>query len=139
MLLAAKWIEDKDGKITNEKTKKELCTEACKVPNYGETGYITVVSNGEVMSLKGGETKQGTEVILETKVVNDKKQKWKRSRPTSKGYFTLQNAATAPGDLYLDQMADGNLTNGMFKAPEVPSGTPQGITKYILNTVLASS
>ena len=138
MLLAAQWIE-KDGKITNKETKKKLCTEACKVPNYGETGYITVVSSGKVMSLKGGETKQGTEVILETKVVNDKKQKWKRSRPTSKGYFTLQNAATATGDLYLTSTADGKLTNGMFEAPKIPLDTPKGIKKNILNTVLASS
>ena len=119
MLLAAQWIE-KDGKITNKETKKDLCAETCKIPNYGENNYITVITTEKVMSLKGGETKQGTEVILETKVVADK-QLWTRSRPTSDGYFTLQNAATAGGDLYLASTGDGKLTNGMAEGPEIPT------------------
>ena len=93
MLLADQWIE-KVGKITNKKTKKYLCTETCIIPKYGEKSYITVETSGKVMSLKGGETKQGTEVILENKVAADK-QLWTRSRPTSNGYFTFQSAATA--------------------------------------------
>ena len=80
------------------------------------------------MSLKGGETKQGTEVILENKVADSDKQHWTRSRPTSNGYFTLQSAATA--DLYLALMADGTLTNGMAEAPEIPPDTPKGIKTY---------
>ena len=93
LLLADQWIE-KVGKITNKKTKKYLCTETCIIPKYGEKSYITVETSGKVMSLKGGETKRGTEVILETKVAADK-QLWTRSRPTSNGYFTFQSAATA--------------------------------------------
>ena len=119
MLLAAQWIE-KDGKIKNKKTKKDLCTDTCTVPNYGKKDFITVITSGKVMSLKGGETKQGTEVILETKVAADK-QRWTRSRPTSDGYFTLQNAATAGGDLYLASTGDGKLTNGMAEGPEIPT------------------
>ena len=131
MLLASQWIE-KIGKITNKMTKEDLCPEACTVPNYGKKGYITVVAGGKVMGLKGGETKQGTEVILETKIApSAEKQHWTRSRPTSDGHFTLQNAATADGDLYLDSMADGTLTNGMSEAPEIPAGTPKGIKIYI--------
>ena len=118
MLLVAQWIE-KDGKITNKKTKKYLCTDTCTVPKYGEKGYIMEVSSEKVMSLKDGETKQGTEVILETKVVADK-QRWTRSRPTSDGYFTLQSAATAGSDLYLASTGDGKLTNGMAEGPEIP-------------------
>ena len=143
MLLAVQWIE-KDGKITNKKTKKDLCTETCTVPKYGKKGYITVVTSGKVMSLKGGETKEGTEVILETKVADSDKQHWTRSRPTSDGYFTLQSAATAGGDLYLASMGDGTLTNGMAEAPEIPPDTPKGIKTYstyvyVLVTVLTSS
>ena len=93
MFLAAQWIE-KDGKFTNKKTGKYLCTDNCTIPNYGKKSYITVITSGKVMSLKGGETKQGTEVILENKVAADK-QLWTRSRPTSDGYFTFQSAATA--------------------------------------------
>ena len=119
MLLAAQWIE-KDGKTTNKKTKKDLCTDKCTIPNYGKKDFITVITSGKVMSLKGGETKQGTEVILETKVAADK-QRWTRSRPTSNGYFTLQNAATAGGDLYLASTGDGKLTNGMAEGPEIPT------------------
>ena len=119
MLLVAQWIE-KDGKITNKETKKDLCTDKCTIPNYGKKDFITVITSGKVMSLKGGETKQGTEVILETKVAADK-QLWTRSRPTSDGYFTLQNAATAGGDLYLASTGDGKLTNGMAEGPEIPT------------------
>jgi len=119
---SAQWIE-KDGKITNKKTKKDLCTETCTFPNYGKKGYI--MDDVKVMSLKGGETKKGTEVILETKVAASDKQHWTRSRPTSDGYFTLQSAATAGGDLYLASMADGTLTNGMSEAPEIPPNTPK--------------
>ena len=126
MLLAAQWIE-KDGKITNKKTKKDLCPETCTFPKYGEKGYITVVTSGKVMSLKGGDTTQGTEVILETKVADSDKQHWTRSRPTSNGYFTLQSAASG---LYLALMADGTLTNGMAEAPEIPPDTPKGIKTY---------
>ena len=126
MLLAAQWIE-KNGKITNKKTKKDLCTETCTVPKYGEKGYITEVTSGKVMSLKGGDTTEGTEVILETIVADSDKQHWTRSRPTSNGYFTLQSAAT---DLYLALMADGTLTNGMAEAPEIPPDTPKGIKTY---------
>ena len=129
MLLAAQWIE-KDGKIANKKTKKDLCTETCTYPNYGEKGYITVVTSGKVMSLKGGETMEGTEVILENKVADSDKQHWTRSRPTSNGYFTLQSAATADTDLYLASMGDGTLTNGMAEAPEIPPDTPKGIKIY---------
>ena len=118
MLLAAQWIE-KDGKTTNKKTKKDLCTDKCTIPNYGKKDFITVITSGKVMSLKGGETKQGTEVILETKVAADK-QLWTRSRPTSDGYFTFQSAAAAGSDLYLALMEDGTLTNGMTEGPEIP-------------------
>ena len=103
MLLAAQWMMEKDGKITNKKTKKDLCTETCTVPKYGKKGYIAVVTSGKVMSLKGGETKQGTEVILENKVADSDKQHWTRSRPTSDGYFTLQSAATADTAAALQQ------------------------------------
>ena len=92
------------------------------------------VSSEKVMSLKDGETKQGTEVILETKVVADK-QRWTRSRPTSDGYFTLQNAATAAtagNDFFLVSTKDGKLTNGMFEGPDIPPGTPKGIKIYTL-------
>ena len=83
----------KDKTITNYNfTDKTLCNAECKLPFFEEPGFITM--DGKVMSLKGGETKQGTEVILETKVAADK-QLWTRSRPTSDGYFTLQSAATA--------------------------------------------
>ena len=133
MLLVAQWIE-KDGKITNKETKKDLCTELCKVPKYGEKNYIKVVSSGKVMSLKGGETKEGTEVILEDKAVANDKQHWTRSRPTSDGYFTLQNAATAGSDLYLVSTKDGKLTNGVAEGegPQVPPDTPKGIKIYTL-------
>ena len=128
MLLAAQWIE-KEGKTTNKKTKKDLCTETCTLPNYGKKDYITVVTSGKVMSLKGGDTTEGTEVILETKVADSDKQHWTRSRPTSNGYFTLQSAAT---DLYLALMADGTLTNGIAEAPEIPPDTPKGIKIYYI-------
>ena len=118
LLLAAQWIE-KEGKITNKKTKKYLYTETCIIPKYGEKSYITVETSGKVMSLKGGETKQGTEVILETKVDADK-QRWTRSRPTSDGYFTLQSKATSGSDLYLASTGDGKLTNGKAEDPVVP-------------------
>ena len=136
-LLDAKWIENKDGKITNIKTEKDLCTDTCKVPSYGIKDYIEVVSSGKVMSLKGGETKEGTEVILEDKAAANDKQRWTRSRPTSDGYFTLQNAATVGGDIYLVSTEDGELTNGIFKGPEIPSGTPKG-TYYNIYTMIMS-
>ena len=107
-LLAAKWIEDKDGKITNKETEKDLCTEVCEVPKYGGKGYIKVESSGKVMSLKGGDTKKGTEVILEDKVANNDKQRWTRSRPTSDGYFTLKSAATADKDFFWFQLRTEN-------------------------------
>ena len=132
MLLVAQWIE-KDGKITNKETKKDLCkSEVCKVPKYGEKSYIKVVSSGKVMSLKDYETYEGTEVILETEVAETDKQLWIRSRPTSDGYFTLKSAATADKDFFLVSTTEGKLTNGMAEGAEIPAGTPKGITIYTL-------
>ena len=132
MLLVAQWIE-KDGKITNKETKKDLCkSEVCKVPKYGEKSYIKVVSSGKVMSLKDYETYEGTEVILETEVAEADKQLWIRSRPTSDGYFTLKSAATADKDFFLVSTKEGKLTNGMAEGAEIPAGTPKGITIYTL-------
>ena len=109
-------------------TGKYLCTDTCIFPKYGEESYITVITSGKVMSLKGGETKQGTEVILETKVDADK-QRWTRSRPTSDGYFTLQSKATSGSDLYLASTGDGKLTNGIA---EGPPDIPKGINSILL-------
>ena len=83
------------------------------------------------MSLKGGETKQGTEVILENKVAADK-QLWTRSRPTSDGYFTFQSAATAGSDLYLASTGYGKLTNGMAEGTQIPLDMPKGINSILL-------
>ena len=127
MLLAAQWIQ-KGGKITNKMTGKYLCTDTCIFPKYGEESYITEITSGKVMSLKGGETKQGTEVILETKVDADK-QRWTRNRPTSDGYFTLQSKATSGSDLYLASTGDGKLTNGIA---EGPPAIPKGINSILL-------
>ena len=135
MLLVAQWIE-KDGKITNKETKKDLCTELCEVPKYGEKSYIKVVSSGKVMSLKDYETYEGTEVILETEVAESDKQLWTRSRPTSDGYFTLKSAATADKDFFLVSTKEGKLTNGMAEGAEIPAGTPKGITIYTLWNML---
>ena len=128
MLLVAQWIE-KDGKITNKETKKDLCTEVCEVPKYGIKDYIKVVSSGKVMSLKDYETYEGTEVILETEVAETDKQLWIRSRPTSDGYFTLQSKATSGSDLYLASTGDGKLTNGIA---EGPPDIPKGINSILL-------
>ena len=110
-----------------------MCTEVCEVPKYGDNGYIKVKSSGKVMSLKGGDTKKGTEVILEDKLAaSDYKQDWTRSRPTSDGYFTFQSAATAGGDLYLTSTGDGKLTNGMAKGAEFPPDISEGINSILL-------
>ena len=113
-----------------------MCTEVCEVPKYGDNGYIKVKSSGKVMSLKGGDTKKGTEVILEDKLAaSDYKQDWTRSRPTSDGYFTLQNAATAGSDLYLVSTKDGKLTNGVAEGEgfQVPPDTPKGTYYNIIH------
>ena len=108
-----------------------MCTDNCTIPNYGKKSYITVITSGKVMSLKGGETKQGTEVILENKDAADK-QRWTRSRPTSDGYFTFQSAATAGSDLYLASTGYGKLTNGMAEGTQIPLDMPKGINSILL-------
>ena len=123
MLLAAQWMMEKDGKITNKKTKKDLCTGTCILPFYDETGHIKM--DGKVMSLKEGKKEKGTEIIWETEKSddgNDDHQHWKKSRPNENGYFTLQSKATK--NLYLHSTKDGKITNGLADGPDEPDGTP---------------
>ena len=75
------------------------------------------------MSLKGGKTEKGTEIIWETAKSDDNgndHQKWKRSRLDEDGYFTLQSKATPK--LYLHSTKDGKkITNGL---PDGPTPAP---------------
>ena len=122
MLLAAQW-RDKNGKITNKKTGKDLCTGTCTLPFYDETGHIKM--DAKVMSLKEGKKEKGTEIIWETEKSddgNDDHQHWKKSRPNENGYFTLQSKATK--NLYLHSTKDGKITNGLADGPDEPDGTP---------------
>ena len=76
------------------------------------------------MSLKGGKTEKGTEMIWEAEFDDgNDHQKWKRSRPNEDGYFTLQSKATK--DLYLHSTADGKITNELKDGPVV-TPTPPG-------------
>ena len=119
----------KDKTITNYNfTDKTLCTESkeCKLPFFEEPGFITM--DGKVMSLKGGKTEKGTEIIWEPeKSGNDSHhQHWKRSLLDEDGHFTLQSKATK--DLYLHATADGKITNGLKDGPvliPIPPNTPR--------------
>ena len=117
----------KDKTITNYNfTDKTLCAKECKLPFFEEPGFITM--DGKVMSLKGGKTEKGTEVIWEPeKSGNDShRQHWKRSLLDKEGYFTLQSRLTK--DLHLHSTADGNITNGLKDGPvlvPIPPNTPR--------------
>ena len=118
----------KDKTITNHKyTDKTLCTGECKLPFFEDTDFIKM-DDGKVMSLKGGKTEKGTEVIWEPeKSGNDShRQHWKRSLLDKEGYFTLQSRLTK--DLHLHSTADGNITNGLKDGPvlvPIPPNTPR--------------
>ena len=118
----------KDKTITNYNfTDKTLCTEECKLPFFEDTDFIKKM-DGKVMSLKGGKTEKGTEIIWEPeKSGNDSHhQHWKRSLLDKEGYFTLQSRVTK--DLYLHSTADGKITNGLKDGPvliPIPPNTPR--------------
>ena len=62
------------------------------IPDSGKSGYITDVASNLVLTLSGRNS--GTEVVLKEKgrrVNEQSKQRWKRSKANTDGWFTLKN------------------------------------------------